>query len=535
MISSGGFQNLLKEGGRHFSGVDEALLKNIEACKELGKITKTSLGPNGMNKLLINHIGRQFVTSDTAVMIEQLEVMHPAAKLLVMASKAQEQECGDATNLCLAFGAELLVKAEELLKEGIHASDVIRGYELARDKAVEQLPNQICWSVTDMRSVDQLTAAVRTCLASKHFGSERDLAPMIAQACVQSMPPDSKKFNPDNIRVAKVTGGAISKSHVVNGFAFVRDSAGTVKSKENAKVAVFGSGIEIGQGETKGTVLIQSAEQLLNFTSGEEKRMEEFVDSLVEAGVDVVVSGATIQDTALHYLNKANIMVLKEGSKFGLQRICRTLGCPSLSRLGKPMPDELGFATSIRIEECGSTKLCIMQSRDSKVSTIVLRSATMNQLDELDRAIDDAVNCIRCCATKDARFVAGAGAAEIELAHQVQKFGAGVSGLDQYAVLKFAEALEVVPKGIASNAGLNAMDAVTALYAAHQKGQKSAGIDVDGSGDKVVLDAEAKGILDHFESKSWALRLGADAALSVLRVDHIIVAKQAGGPKGGEH
>lgn len=196
------------------------------------------------------------------------------------------------------------------------------------------------------------------------------------------------------------------------------------------------------------------------------------------------------------------------------------------------MPEELGYVESIKVEEISSQKLTILKSRDAKISTIVLRSASPNVLDELERAIDNAVNVVRCVA-RDPAFVPGGGATEIELAHQLQQFGATVPGLDQYAVLKFAEALEVVPKILAENCGHNHVDCITALYSAHEKGEKAAGVDVDGGPGALLCNSADKGVLDHAESKKWALRFTLDAVLTILQVDQIIMAKQAGGPAGG--
>jgi len=526
----GGMNGLLKDGGKHFSGVDEALLKNIEACKNLAIITKTSLGPYGMNKLIVNHLGRHFVTSDTNTMVNELEVMHPAAKLIVMAAKAQEQECGDCTNLCVSLGGELLQRAEELLKEGIHANDVYKGYELAKEKALSFLDDSVAWSCDDLRNVEQMTKCVRTCIASKQLGAEGPLAKLVAEACVKVMPPQPSKFDIDNVRVTKVQGGNLNGSFVVEGMAIARPTSGLVQSSEKTKVAVYAEGIDLGATETKGTVLLENAEQLMNFTKDEEQKMNVFITALKEMGVGVVVSGGAISDIALHYLNKYKIMALKINSKFELKRICRTVGAVSIVRTGPPLPEECGYVESIKVEEISSQKFSILKTRDSKIATIVLRSATPNILDELERAINNAVNVVRCAA-KDQKFVAGAGATEIEVAHRLQQFGATVPGLDQYAVLKFAESLEVVPKILAENAGHSHVDAITALYAAHQKGEKAAGIDVD-SGD-LVCNAAERGILDHLESKRWAFRFTLDAVLTVLKVDQIIMSKQAGGPKGG--
>merc|ERR1740123_170750 len=219
--------------------------------------------------------------------------------------------------------------------------------------------------------------------------------------------------------------------------------------------------------------------------------MDEFITSIKDAGVEVVISGGAISEIAQHYLNKYRILSVKITSKFELRRVCRTVGATSIIRTGAPLPEELGYVESIKVEEISSQKLIIMKSRDAKISTVVLRSASPNVLDELERAIDNAVNVVRC-VTRDPNFLPGAGATEIELAHQLQLFGATVPGLEQYAVLKFAEALEVVPKILAENAGHNHVDAITALYAAHQKGEKNMGIDVDSG--SLLVDAAEDGI-----------------------------------------
>lgn len=530
MFAPQGLQSVLKEGGQHFAGVDEAVVKNIEACRRIGEITSTSLGPNGMNKLLVNHLDKHIVTSDTAMMLQTLEVMHPAAKLLVMAAQSAEKECGDGTNFTATFASEILAGALDLMREGIHVSDIIKGYEMAADKAVELLEENICWSVTDVRDVSQFTRAILPIVGAKQLGFESVMAAHIAQACVQVMPQDAKKFDTDNVRCAKVIGGSPGQSIVVNGMCMVRDAYGTERAKKKARVAVFAVGMEMTSTEAKATVLLENAQQLMDFTKSEEQQMEDFVKDLVDAKVDVVICQGSVQDIACHYLNKYKIMVIKISSKFDTKRLCKTLGATALARLGKPIPEEIGYCEDIHCEEVGGTKTVMISTGDSRVSTIVLRGATPHLLDELERAVDDAINLVRCVVTRDRRFVPGGGAAEIQVAHRLQQWGATVPGLEQYACLKFAECFEVVPKILAKNAGLNETKVVTALYAAHSSGQKTACVNLK---EEVVkpLDAEENGILDHYDTKRWAIRLAVEAAMTVLRVDHIIVAKQAGGPK----
>jgi len=462
--------------------------------------------------------------------VNEMEVMHPAAKMVVMAAKSQDLECGDGTNLVVSLAGELLAKAEDLLKEGIHSTDILKGYELAKNKCLDSLDTCRVWSASDIRSVEQVTKSIKTAMASRQFGNEELLSDLVAKACVKVMPPLISKFDPDCVRVTKIHGGNLSKSFVVEGMAIPRGSTGVETSKDKAKVAVFASGIELQGTETKGTVLLENADQLLNYTKGEEQRMEEFIKGIKDVGVDVVVSGGSINEIAIHYLNKYRIMALKIPSKFELQRVCRTVGATAIIRQGPPLPEECGYVDSIKVEEISSQRMIVIKSRDARIATVVLQSSSPNVLDELERSIANAVNVVRS-VTRDNHFVAGAGATEIELAHQLQLFGATVPGLDQYAVLKFAEALEVVPKILADNAGNSYIDVITAMYAAHQKGEKSAGVDVESGA--LVLNAGEKGILDHEDTKRWAIRFAVDAVLTILRVDQIIMAKQAGGPKGG--
>jgi len=378
--------------------------------------------------------------------------------------------------------------------------------------------------------VEQKTKAVKSALAAKQFGFEDQLADLVAQACVKVMPATPSKFDIDCVRVTKIHGGSLEKSFLVEGMAIARVTKGVVTSAEKAKVAVFASGIELQSTEAKGTVLLENADQLKSYTKGEEQKMEEFIKGIKDCGVTVCISGGAISEIAVHYLNKYKIMAIKINSKFELQRVCRTVGAVAIIRQGPPLPEECGYVESIKIEEISSSPLCIIKTRDSKIATLVIRSASPNRLDELERSILNAAQVARSVA-RDPHFVAGAGATEIELAHQIQQFGATVPGLEQYAVLKFAEALEVVPKVLSDNAGLAYSDVITAMYAAHQKGEKGAGVDVEGVPPNFIVNATEKGILDHEDTKRWAIRFCVDAVLTILRVDQIIMAKQAGGPK----
>ncbi|TDH68583.1 hypothetical protein CCR75_000972 [Bremia lactucae] len=532
---AGGLSSLLKEGHKHFEGVDEAVAKNIDAVKQLAAITRSSLGPNGMNKLVINHLERIFVTSDTATIVKELEVVHPAARMVVMAAKMQENDYGDGTCLVVALAGELLLEAASLLRMGLHASEIVTGYEKAHEKCQEILQTLQCVHVQDPRDEIELQKAIRTSLASKQYGYETLLSKLVAEACLNVMPAAPKKpsINVDNIRVAKIMGGNLNDSTVIRGMVIQRNTEGSIKKALNAKVAIFGCGLEISSTEAKSTVLIKDAKELMNYNKGEEAKLEEAIRAIYDSGATVVVSGGSISEMALHFLEKYHLLTLKIQSKWELRRLCRAVNANALVRLGAPTPDEMGFCDSIVVKEIGGKKVTVFQQdqEDAKIATIVLRASTDNVLNDIERAIDDGVNCVKALC-RDNRLVSGAGSTEIELSRQIRSYGDATPGLDQYAIKKFGDALEIVPRILAENSGQMATEVLSSLYAAHAAGNKHAGVDVDNEqSSHVIPDAMVKGIWDHLETKMSAIRLGADAAITVLRVDQIIMAKAAGGPK----
>ncbi|XP_057768707.1 T-complex protein 1 subunit theta isoform X2 [Salvia miltiorrhiza] len=477
-----GIQSMLKEGHRHLSGLDEAVIKNIDACKQLSTITRTSLGPNGMNKMVINHLDKLFVTNDAATIVNELEVQHPAAKLLVLAGKAQQEEIGDGANLTVSFAGELLQNAEELIRMGLHPSEIIVGYTKAINKTIEALEELVEKGSENMnvREKDEVIPRMRASVASKQFGQEEKLCSLIAEACIQVCPKNPTNFNVDNVRVAKLLGGGLNNSLVVRGMVLKSDAAGTIKKMENAKVAVFVGGVDTTSTETKGTVLIHSAEQLENYAKTEEAKVEELIKAVADSGAKVIVSGAAVGEMALHFCERYKLMVLKISSKFELRRFCRTTGAVALLKLSQPNPDDLGYVDSVSVEEIGGARVTIVKNEQggNSVSTVVLRGSTDSILDDLERAIDDGVNSYKAMC-RDSRTVPGAAATEIELAKRLKEFSLKETGLDQYAIAKFAESFEMIPKTLAENAGLNAIEIISSLYAEHASGNTKVGIDLE--------------------------------------------------------
>jgi T-complex protein 1 subunit theta len=423
--------------------------------------------------------------------------------------------------------------------------------------------------VKNLRSHEELRKAIRTVIAAKQSGNEDFLAGMVAEAVLAVLPKQPENFNVDNIRVVKIMGGSLEQSKVVKGMVFGREPDGAVKNANKARVGVFSCPIDISQTETKGTVLLHNAKEMLDFTKGEENQLEGIIKELHDSGLRVVVAGSTVGELALHYLNRYSILVVKILSKFELRRLCRVVGATPLARLGAPMPDEMGKVDVVETLEIGGDRVTVFRQENdaTRTATLVVRGATQNHLDDIERAIDDGVNVVKAI-TRDPRLVPGAGATEMQLIERVSAFGDKTPELSQYSIKKYAEAFEVIPRTLAESAGLDATDVLARLYRAHHRSSPgktngededdeddddndddedeedeeddedededwtwTTGVDVENEDGSGTLDAKDEGILDLLVSKQWAIRLATEAATTVLSVDQIIVARQAGGPK----
>lgn len=392
--------------------------------------------------------------------------------------------------------------------------------------------------VDNIKSQEELSKAIRTVIAAKQSGNEDFLADMVAEAFLAVMPKNPQNFNVDNIRVVKIMGSSLEQSKVVKGMVFGREPEGSVRKVQKAKVGVFSCAIDISQTETKGTVLLKNAQEMMDFTKGEEAQLEQIVKELYDSGLRVVVAGSTVGELAMHYLNRYGILVIKILSKFELRRLCRVVGATPLARLGAPMPDEMGTVDFVETLEIGGDRVTVFRQENelTRTATLVLRGATQNQLDDIERAVDDGVNVVKAI-TRDSRLVPGAGATEMQLVERLVALGDKTSGLGQYAIRKYGEAFEVVARTLAESAGLDATEVLSRLYTAHSTAQKSgktsftAGVDIENEDGTGVLDAEEEGILDLLNTKVMAIKLATDAVRTILSVDQIIVARQAGGPK----
>ncbi|TMS38391.1 hypothetical protein L596_005128 [Steinernema carpocapsae] len=529
-IPKSGYSRFMKEGARHFKGADEAVLRNVEACIELSSKLRTAFGPNGMNKMVINHIEKLFVTNDAATILNELEIQHPAARLLVLAAQMQEKQVGDYTNTVIMFAADLLERAASLLHMGLKPVEVADAYDQAFRILETQMPNMVSCKATDLNKLESVQEYLKSSIASKQFEYQEFITELVAKACVQTVPKNSANFNVDNIRVCKILGSGVQHSRVMNGMVFKRGAEGTVRSVTGARVAVYSCPFDITQTETKGTVLMNNAEELKTFSGNEEVEIEAAVKALHDSGVTCVVAAGKFGDLYLHFLNKFNIMAVRLTSKFDLRRLCKSIGAHPQSRICVPSVDLLGQCDRIYLEEIGDTNVTVFdkESERGNISTIIIRGSSQSRMDDVERAIDDAVNTYKAL-TKDDRLVAGAGSIDMRLSMAIEKVGTDCVGVEQYGILKYALALSMMPKQLAKNNGYDPSTFMSCLITAHKSGKDHSGIDLN-TGE--VMDAVEGRIFDLYAGKLSAYRLATEAVSTILRVDQIIMAKQAtGGPK----
>lgn len=562
---------LFKQGYNSYSNADGQINKSIAAIREIHQMCLTSMGPCGRNKVIVNQLGKIVITNDAATMLRELDIVHPAVKVLVMATEQQKIDMGDGTNLVLVLAGELLNVAEKLIALGLSPIEIIQGYNMAKNFAIKELDSMYVNEISDKANKEELIKMIKPVIASKQYGHEDILSDLVSEA-VSYIGGNSKSgFNVDSIRVVKIMGGSLFNSQVIKGMVFNKEPESHLKSlpnNEKHKVAIFTCPIDIANTETKGTVLLHNAKEMLDFSKGEEQQLDEIIKELADSGVKCVIAGATVSDLALHYMNRYNLLVLKIGSKFELRRLCRVCGATPLARLGAPTPEEMGVVETVKTMEIGGDRATVFKqesNEQTKCATIILRGATQNNLDDIERAIDDGVAAIKGLMKPDTdsgKLLPGAGATEIELVSRITKYGERTPGLLQLSIKQFAKAFEVVPRTLAETAGLNINEVLPNLYAAHANTKNNEdsidydeedrkilnenvdgngnnsnnsnalyqGIDIDGVYPDGIKDVREDGIYDLLAAKKFAINVATEAANTVLSVDQIIMAKRSGGP-----
>ena len=519
---------VLKEGTGRTTG-REAQKNNIMAAKIVAEAVKTTLGPCGMDKMLVTSFGDVAITNDGATIMKELDVQHPAAKMLVEVAKAQDNEVGDGTTTAVVLAGELLAQAEGLLDQNIHPTVIIEGYKKASDKAQEVLDKiAIPVNFNDDKTLREVAI---TSLSSKGINVAEDhFSKLIVDAVKQVAEKiDGKlKADIDLIKVVKKHGKSLDETELVKGMVIDKEVASSQMPKliNDAKIALLNEKLEIEKTEFDAKINIESPDQMQMFLDEEERMLKEMVDAITKAGANVVFCEKGIDDMALHFLAKAGVFTVKSVSSSDIEKLARATGGEILASVKDLTASTLGKAKKVEEVKIGDDKLIyVRECKNPKAVTIVIRGASAQVLDEAERSLHDGL-CVVRNAVEDGKIVAGGGAPEAELAKNLRNFAVKVGGREQLAVEAFAEAVEAIPLTLAENAGLDPIDIMVALRAEHEKADsKYFGIEVTTGKIKNMLDLL---VLEPLRVKQQVIKSATEAANMILKIDDLISIKGGG-------
>ncbi|AAL64803.1 thermosome subunit alpha [Pyrobaculum aerophilum] len=520
---------ILKEGSQRTTGVD-ARRSNIQAAKVIAEILSTSLGPRGMDKMLIDAFGDVTITGDGATILKEMEVQHPAAKLLIEVAKAQDAEVGDGTTTVVVLAGKLLELGEELLEEGIHPTIVIDGYKKAADYALK-VAEEIAKPIELTK--EQLLRVVSSALSSKVVAETRDyLAGLVVEAALQAVEMrDGKPYlDLDWIKIEKKKGKSIYETQLVRGIVLDKEVVhpGMPKRVTNAKIAVLDAPLEIEKPEWTTKISVTSPEQIKAFLDQEAEILKSYVDHLASIGANVVITQKGIDEVAQHFLAKKGILAVRRVKRSDIEKLARATGAKIITSIKDAKPEDLGTAGLVEERKVGEEKMVFVEEiPNPRAVTILVRGGSDRILDEVERSLQDALHVSRDLF-REPKIVPGGGAFEVEVARRVREFARKLPGKEQLAALKFADALEHIPTILALTAGLDPVDAIAELRRRHDNGEITAGVDVHGG---KIADMAALNVWDPLLVKKQVIKSAVEAAIMILRIDDIIA---AGAPKREE-
>lgn len=510
---------ILPEGTERYSKKD-ALRMNITAGKVLANIVRTTLGPKGMDKMLTDSMGDITVTNDGATIMQEMDISQPAARMLVEIAKKQEQTVGDGTTSVVVIAGELLNKAQELLEDGISTSVVVKGYRNATAKALEILKNV----AIDANDKETLKKVAITALSGKGSNYAKDkLADIIVEATLRIE--EDGVSDIDNINIQRISGDSVEDSFLAEGVVMDKAplSKNMPKDLKNAKIAIMKYPIELKEINTDTKIDITSPEQFELFLNNEEEMIKGLVDKIVDSGANALFCQKGIDDLAEHYLKKAGIMAFKRVKKSDIERISKATGAKLVTDIEDLTEDKLGSAGHVHVDKIFDHELTFIEECENpKASSIVLRGSTRYVTEQIARALDDALGVV-AATIKEGKVLIGGGACEIDLVKQLREYGESVSGREQLAILKYAEALEVIPRTLIENAGLDTINLIADLKAAHEE-SRFIGINVFTG---KLSDMKEEGVIEPLRVKIHALQSAGESAEMILRIDDMIAAKNA--------
>ena len=532
---------VLREGSERTRGRD-AQSANITAAKAVAAAVRTTLGPKGMDKMLVDSLGDVVITNDGVTILKEMDIESPAAKMIVEVAKTVDEEAGDGTTTSVVLAGELLKKAEELLEQELHPAVIALGYRFAVEEARKVL-NSIAFEISSEDEAE-LKKVAQTAITGKSAEASRDFLAAIAIKAVKAVAEETgegkKEVDVDNINVEKKVGGRIGDTELIQGIAMDKEIVhpGMPRKVENAKIALINAALEVKKTETSAEVRIRTSDQLKSFLAEEERMMKRLAERIKESGANVVVCQKGIDDLVQHYLAKEGIMAVRRAKKSDMEKLEKATGGRIVMTVDDLTDADLGRAGLAEERKISGDKmLFIEQCENPHAVSIVVRGSTEHVVDEVERSLHDVLRVVGSII-EDGKAVAGGGAVETELALKIRDFSASLKGREQLAVEKFAEAMEIIPRTLAENSGLDPIDKLVALKAAHERGEKYAGLDVYTG---KIVDMRANNVIEPLRTKRQAVESAADAAIMILKIDDVVASKReapmpppgAGGMPGG--
>ena len=494
---------------------------NISAARAVAESVRSTLGPKGMDKMLVDSMGTVTITNDGVTILQEMDIDNPTAEMIVEVAETQEDEAGDGTTTAVAIAGELLKEAEDLLEQDIHPTAIIKGFNMAAEKAREEV-DAVAERV-DASDEELLRKVAETSMTGKSSELDKELLAQLVVDAVQAVTVEADDgthvVDLEFVEIETQTGRSASESELLEGAVIDKDPVNDDMPVEfdAADVLLLNDPIEVEETDADTSVSVDSPEQLQQFLDSEERQLREKVDQVVATGADVVFCQKGIDDLAQYLLAKEGILAVRRAKKSDMAFLQEILGAQIVSDLDSATDDHLGHGSISRDADAG---LFYVEGDDAHGVTLLLRGSTEHVVDELERGIQDALDVVSATAS-DGRVLAGGGAIEVEVAGRLRDYADDISGREQLAVGAFADALEIVPRVLASNAGLDSIDTLVSLRAAHEDGDAHAGLDVF-SGD--VVDTYEAGVVEPAHSKEQALSSATEAANLVLKIDDIIAA-----------
>jgi len=523
---------ILREDTKRSRG-EEARKSNMMAAQIIAEVLKTTLGPRGMDKMLIDSLGDITITSDGATVLDEIDVQHPVAKMMIEVAKTQDKEVGDGTTTAVVLAGELLKKAEELLEQNIHPSVVIAGYQKASDKAIETL-EKVAIDV-DMDDKETLMKLSNTAIRSKAVANARNhLSAIVIEAIKQIVEKRDGQVIADveNVQIVKKEGKSLEETELIRGIIVDKEVIHDAMPKKikNAKIALVDAALEIEKTEIDAEIRIKSPDSVKAFLDQESEMLKKMADRIVESGANVLLTQKGIDDMAQHFLAKAGILTARRVKKSDMEKLAKATGAKIVSNLADLKKTDLGHCGLVEERKVGNDKMIFVEEcKDPATVAIFVRAGLERMIDEAERSLNDALYVVSDVAELP-KMVPGGGAVEMEVAKEVRSYARKVGGREQLAIEAFADALEVIPKTLAENAGLDTLDTMVAMKAAHEKKDGLAmGVNVFEGG---VADMMKNGVVEPLVVKLQAIKSGIEVTSMILRIDDVVAAKSSGGPGG---